>query len=79
MTYFKISTDDTRVTVSTKGLHVFDTVANSLVPSTYDTIVINYTYSTKGTVSSVVFKLGATTISTLTPTFAGTSDTWTKS
>ena len=57
---------------------VFDQVANSLVPSQFDTILITYTDSTKATISSIVFKLGAATVSTLTPTFESTTDTWLK-
>jgi len=62
----KNSTDDTRATVSTKGLHVFDTVANSLVPSTYDYISLSYT---DDDLTGVVYKTGGasgTTVSTLT-------------
>lgn len=60
------------------ALSVSDIIANSLVPSSYDSIVITYTDSTKSTIATVAFKLGATTISTLTPTFATLTNTWTK-
>ena len=49
-----------------------------MIPSAYDTIFINYTDSTKVTVSTYVFKLGAATVATITPTSASTSDTYTK-
>jgi len=55
-----------------------DPVANSLVPSQYDTIIINYVDSTKAVVSSYVFKLGSTTVSTITPTFNSSNDTYVK-
>ena len=68
-----------RVVVGDAGdVHVTDVTANALVPSPYNNVIINYTDSTKGTISSVVFKLGTATVSTLTPTFAGTVDTWVK-
>jgi hypothetical protein len=49
-----------------------------MIPSAYDSVVINYTDSTKVTVSSYIFKLGATTVATITPSSASTSDTYTK-
>lgn len=53
-------------------------VINSLIPTKYDSIEINYTDSTKDVIASVVFKLGVNIVSTLTPTFATTKDTWAK-
>jgi hypothetical protein len=50
-----------------------------LVNAAYDSVVINYTDATKATISTVVFKLGVTTVCTLTQTVAATSDTWTRS
>jgi len=70
----KNSTDDTRATVSTKGLHVFDTVANSLVPATYDYISLTYTGTN---LTGVVFKTGGsegTTVSTLTLGYDGSNN-----
>mgnify|MGYP001407009312 CR=1 FL=1 len=64
----KNSTDDTRATVSTKGLHIFDTVTNSLVPATYDYI----SYTSGSTTDTYVFKTGGsggTTVSTLVITY----------
>lgn len=61
------------------NLPVSDIISNSLVPSQYDTIEINYTDSSKETIATVVFKLGTTTVSTLTLTEAATKNTWVKS
>jgi hypothetical protein len=64
----KNSTDDTRATVSSKGLHVYDTAANSLVPGTYDYIAPTFATLT----DTWVFKTGGsggTTVSTITITY----------
>lgn len=61
-----------------KSLSLSDTISNSLVPSQYDTIVINYTNSTKTTVSNYIFKLGSTVVSTITPSVGTTSKTYTR-
>ena len=45
----------------------------------FDSIVVTYTGTDKGTISKVEWKLGAATVKTLTPTFATLTDTWTKS
>jgi len=62
----KNSTDDTRATVTSKGLAVFDETTNSLCPAVYDYISLSYTGSN---LTGVVFKTGGstgTTVSTLT-------------
>lgn len=65
-----------------------DTIGGELVEHVYDSgwlnqsgrsIVINYTDATKTVISSVEFQESAVTVFTLTPTFAATSDTWTRS
>lgn len=53
-------------------------VQNQLVPETYDSIEVNYTDSTKETISTVVFKLAGDTVATLTQTVASTKNTWAK-
>jgi len=76
----KNGADDTRAVVGTKGLEVFDQVANSLVPAVYDYISLSYTGDN---LTGVVFKTGGsggTTISTLTLAYTGAQlDTVTKS
>lgn len=64
----KDGSSDTRAEVSSKGLHVYDTAANSLVPGTYD-----YISYTSGTLTDTyVFKTGGsggTTVSTVVITY----------
>lgn len=55
---------------------------SKLVPSVFDTIIINYTDATKSTISTIVYKTGGesgTTVSTTTYTSAATSDTYVRS
>lgn len=63
----KDGTTDTRASVdSNNALKIFDSVANSLVPSSYDYIGLSYTGSN---LTGVVFKTGGATgtlVSTLT-------------
>ena len=69
----KNATDDTRATVSSKGLHVFDNVTNSLVPEVYDYISLSYTGDN---LTGVVFKTGGsggTTVSTLALIYTGSN------
>ena len=70
----KDGTTDTRAVVSSKGLSVYDTVANSLAPATYDYISLSYTGSN---LTGVVYKTGGsggTTISTLTLAYDGSNN-----
>lgn len=45
----------------------------------YDSVVINYTDSSKSTISTVVTKLNGTTQETLTLASGSTTDTWARS
>lgn len=45
----------------------------------YDTIEVNYTDSSKLSISSVVYKQGGTTVATLTQSTDTTKDTWVRS
>jgi len=70
----KDATTDTRATVGSTGLEVFDQVANSLVPAVYDYISLSYTGSN---LTGVVFKTGGSggsTISTLTLAYDGSDN-----
>lgn len=54
-------------------------LVTQLIPKVYDTVIINYTDSTKAVISTVVYKTGGasgTTVATLTYTSASTSDTY---
>lgn len=56
--------------------------ANALVTVPYDTIIVNYTDGTKEVISTVVYKTGGasgTTVATITYTSASTSDTYVRS
>jgi len=68
----KNSSDDTRATVNAaNALKVYDYIANSLVPATYDYIALSYTGSN---LTGVVYKTGGaggTTVSTLTLAYTG--------
>lgn len=70
----KNSTDDTRATVTTKGLSVFDAVANSLIPSAW-----NYCALTQDTTTDTwVFKSGGasgTLVSTIVITYTSSAKT----
>lgn len=45
----------------------------------YNVILITYTDSTKNTISTIQYKLGAATVATITLTQASTTDTYTQS
>jgi len=61
----KNSTDDTRATVTSRGLSVFDSVSNSLVNVAYDNIALTVATLT----DTWVFKLVAATVATVTITY----------
>lgn len=67
-------------------LHVWHSTADTWVPASdpgfglpsFDSLIITYTDSTKATISTVVYKMGATTVATLTLVQATLTDTYTK-
>lgn len=66
----KNSTDDTRATVTSKGLSVFDAVTNSLVPEVYDYVAITYPTTSSEVYTFKTGGSGGTTISTITLTYS---------
>jgi hypothetical protein len=62
------------------GTHAIATSdPTGLVDVAYDNVVITYTDATKTTISTVVFKDGATTVCTLTLVQGTLTDTWARS
>ena len=67
----KDATTDTRAVVSSKGLEVFDQVANSLVPAKFDFVDLTWTSSN---LTQAVFKTGGSggsTVATIAMTYDG--------
>lgn len=70
----KDGSSDQRATVdSTGALKIFDAVANSLVPSTYDYISLGYTGDNVTTVTFKSGGAGGTTVATLTLGYSGSN------
>lgn len=57
--------------VELRGMNILSSVV-------FDSILVSYTDATKTVISKVEWKLGATVIKTLTPTFGSTTDNWVK-